>query len=32
MLEIDRLSKTYPDGTTALQDVSFSVNRGEFLV
>jgi len=32
MLEIKHLSKTYDDGTQALQDVSFSVQEGEFLV
>ncbi len=32
MLEIRNLSKTYPDGTRALKDVSFSVESGEFLV
>ena len=32
MLKIDRLSKTYDNGTVALREVSFSVERGEFLV
>jgi phosphonate transport system ATP-binding protein len=32
VLEIRNLSKTYPDGTRALKDVSFSVEGGEFLV
>jgi len=32
VLEIRNLSKTYPDGTRALKDVSFSVESGEFLV
>ncbi len=32
MLEIKHLSKTYDDGTEALKDVSFTVERGEFLV
>lgn len=32
MLEIKNLTHTYPDGTEALKDVSFSVNDGEFLV
>ncbi len=32
MLEIRNLSKTYPDGTRALKDVSFTVEKGEFLV
>ncbi len=32
ILQIEHLSKTYPDGTQALTDVSFSVTPGEFLV
>jgi phosphonate transport system ATP-binding protein len=32
MLEVDRLSKTYKNGTVALRDVSFSIERGEFVV
>jgi phosphonate transport system ATP-binding protein len=32
ILQIERLSKTYPDGTPALTDVSFTVAPGEFLV
>ncbi len=32
MLEIKNLSKVYPDGTRALDNVSFTVNDGEFLV
>ena len=32
MLEIQHLSKRFPDGTLALDDVSFSVADGEFLV
>ena len=32
MLEIKKLSHTYPDGTEALRDVSFTVEDGEFLV
>jgi phosphonate transport system ATP-binding protein len=32
MLEIKHLSKTYDDGTEALKDVSFRVEKGEFLV
>lgn len=32
MLEIKNLSKTYPDGTEALKNVSFNVEQGEFLV
>lgn len=32
MLEYKKLSKTYPDGTEALKDVSFEVEDGEFLV
>jgi phosphonate transport system ATP-binding protein len=31
MLRIEHLVKTYPNGTQALQDVSFSVEDGEFL-
>jgi len=32
ILRIERLTKTYPDGTRALSDVSFEIARGEFLV
>ncbi len=32
MLEYKNLSKTYPDGTEALRNVSFDVQDGEFLV
>lgn len=32
MLQIENLTKVYPNGTVALQDVSFTVNDGEFLV
>jgi phosphonate transport system ATP-binding protein len=32
MLEIKNLSKVYADGTKALNDVSFTVREGEFLV
>lgn len=32
MLQIEHLTKIYPDGTVALRDVSFSVPDGEFLV
>ena len=32
MLKIDQLSKTYENGTVALRDVSFSVEKGEFVV
>ena len=32
MLEIKNLTKVYPDGTRALNDVSFTVQDGEFLV
>ncbi|MGH2500509.1 MAG: phosphonate ABC transporter ATP-binding protein [Candidatus Limnocylindria bacterium] len=32
MLSIEHLSKTYPNGTRALHDVSLSVARGEFVV
>jgi phosphonate transport system ATP-binding protein len=31
VLRIENLSKTYPDGTVALRDVSFEVQDGEFL-
>lgn len=29
-IEFDRVSKTYPNGTLALHDVSFSIEEGEF--
>jgi len=32
MLKIQNVSKTYPNGTQALKDVSFEVKDGEFLV
>ena len=32
MLEVQNLTKVYPDGTVALKDVSFTVAAGEFLV
>ncbi len=32
VLEYKNLSKTYPDGTEALRNVSFEVEKGEFLV
>jgi phosphonate transport system ATP-binding protein len=32
MLEVQNLTKVYPDGTVALKDVSFTVAPGEFLV
>lgn len=32
MLVIDGLSKTYDDGTRALEDVSFEVTEGEFVI
>ena len=32
MLKIQNLTKTYPNGTQALKDVSFDVKDGEFLV
>ena len=32
MIEIRNLTKVYDDGTRALQDVSFKVKDGEFLV
>ncbi len=31
-VRIEHLTKTYPDGTRALKDVSFSVQPGEFLI
>jgi phosphonate transport system ATP-binding protein len=32
MLEVQNLTKVYPDGTVALRNVSFTVEAGEFLV
>jgi phosphonate transport system ATP-binding protein len=32
MLRVEHLTKTYPNGTQALKDVSFEVSDGEFLV
>jgi phosphonate transport system ATP-binding protein len=32
MLEVQNLTKVYPDGTVALKDVSFTVAPGDFLV
>ncbi len=32
MLEVNNLTKIYDDGTVALQDVSFTVEPGEFLI
>jgi phosphonate transport system ATP-binding protein len=32
MIEFDRLSKTWPDGTRALSDISLAVPRGQFCV
>lgn len=32
MLQVERLSKTYADGTKALKEVSFSVESGEFVM
>ena len=32
MLRVEHLTKVYPNGTTALRDVSFTVQDGEFLV
>lgn len=32
VLEVRRVSKTFPDGTRALKDVSFSLAQGEFAV
>jgi phosphonate transport system ATP-binding protein len=31
MLQVEHLTKVFPDGTVALHDVSFSVEEGEFL-
>lgn len=31
-VRVEHLSKTYPDGTRALKDISFSVRPGEFLI
>ena len=31
MLKVENLTKTYPNGTQALKDVSFEVKDGEFL-
>ncbi len=31
-VRIEHLTKTYPDGTRALKDISFSVKPGEFLI
>ena len=31
MLKIEHLTKTYPNGTQALKNVSFEVQDGEFL-
>jgi ABC-2 type transport system ATP-binding protein len=30
IIEVENLHKTYPDGTEAVRDISFSVNEGEF--
>lgn len=32
VLEVQNINRTFANGTIALQDVSFSVNKGEFLV
>ncbi len=32
LLQIEHLTKVYPNGTVALKDVNFTVNDGEFLV
>ena len=32
MLEILNITKTFPDGTRALRDVSIGLNKGEFNV
>jgi len=31
LLDFDNVSMTFPDGTKALEDISFSVNAGEFV-
>jgi len=31
VLSFDRVSMTFPDGTRALEDVSFSIRPGEFV-
>src|SRR5699024_9900530 len=31
MIEFDHVSKTYPDGTAAVDDVSFTIQDGEFV-
>jgi len=31
MIKFDNVTKTYPDGTTVLQDVSFEIKEGEFV-
>ena len=31
MLQVQNLTKVFPDGTVALEDVSFEVQDGEFL-
>ncbi len=32
ILELQHISKTYPNGNQALTDINFTVNEGEFLV
>ena len=32
LLCLDSLSKTYPDGTIAVRDISIEINTGEFIV
>ena len=32
VLEVQNINRTFANGTIALQDVSFSVKKGEFLV
>lgn len=32
MISFDKISKSYPDGTTALRDISFEVPKGQFCV
>lgn len=32
MIEFDNVSKTYPDGTVAVKEVSFKIESGEFVV
>ncbi len=31
LLEVKNITKTYPNGNQALQDISFSLEKGEFV-